>query len=872
MPIPRYNGINIKLQVVAVSPGPNSFQNPPRLPLPIDAVLPEVLVALRAAGSVVLRAPTGAGKTTRVPPAILDAGLAGAETIIVLQPRRLAARACARRMALERGGRLGDEVGYQVRFDRCAGPKTRILVVTEGILLRMLQDDPLLESAAVVVFDEFHERSLNSDLALAMVRHVQTTVRPELKLAVMSATLAAEPIARYLGDCPIVQSQGRLHPVEIAYSDRDEPGPIAERVAGGVRWVLERTEGDVLVFLPGVGEIRQAARHLETLASTSEVKVMPLYGDLPAEQQDAVLAPGDRRKIVLATNVAETSLTIEGITGVVDTGLARTLVFDPQVGLDRLQVVRICQASADQRAGRAGRTQPGVCLRLWPERTHRQRPAQDEPEIRRLDLAGPVLQLRSWGERDLRAFPWVEAPSEASLEQAETLLRRLDALDSEGRVTALGQAMARLPVGPRLGRMLCEGEHLGHPEAAALAAALLSERDPFPPPGDDAHRPRREPAASDSDLLDRIAALAEFERSGRVDTPLGPIHRNGAKFVLRVRDQLLAELRRERGRAERTHRGRQETSETSVEEAVGRALLAAFPDRLVRRSSPGSRFGRMVGGRGVRLALSSAVRAAPLFLAVEVDRGESEALVWKASAVERAWLPEAHLAIRTEVEFEQQTRRVIARRRVFWEDVLLEETPAALPQGEAVAGMLAAAAADSLDEVFPWDDPATESYLNRVRCLAAWMPELELPALDDAGLRALLPTVARGCRSFDELRKADWRGAIEGLLSPVQWQAVEREAPERIQVPSGNRIRLRYEPGKAPVLAVRIQEIFGLLETPRVARGRVPVLLHLLAPNMRPQQVTDDLASFWRTTYHRVRKDLRRRYPKHAWPEDPYQV
>jgi ATP-dependent helicase HrpB len=831
--------------------------------LPIDAVLPDVVAAVRGAGAVVLRAPTGAGKTTRVPPAVLDAGLAGQGTVLVLQPRRLAARACARRMAFERSGRLGEEVGYQVRFDRCVGPRTRIQVVTEGILLRMLQDDPFLESVAVVVFDEFHERSLNSDLALAMVRRVQETVRPELRLVVMSATLAPGSIAGYLGGCPVVESEGRLHPVEIAYLEDLENRSIAERAVEGVTKILDRTAGDVLVFLPGVGEIRQTARRLEPLAASRNLAVMPLYGDLPAEKQDEVLGPINRRKVVLATNVAETSITIEGITGVVDTGVARSLVFDPHVGMDRLQLVRISQASADQRAGRAGRTQPGVCLRLWPERTHRHRPSHDEPEIRRLDLAGPVLQLRCWGEKDLEAFPWFEPPSDAAVEQAEALLRRLDAIDGEGNVTRLGQAIARLPVSPRLGRMLVEGHRLGQPEAVALAAALLSERDPFSAEnGELPRRPVR--ASSESDVLDRVAALEAFEPSGRVDSPVGQINRSAARFVLHVRDQLLREMRQTCGRSP--------SGDTTADEAVCRSLLAAFPDRLARRTSPGSRFGRMVGGRGVRQAASSAVHSATLFLAVEVDRGTSEALVWKASAVERDWLPAEHLSLRTEVEFDPQARRVIARRRVYWEDLLLEETPETLPDSQQVARILADAAAESFDEVFPWDDPTTADYVNRVRCLAQWMPDLKLPALDEQGLRAILPTVAQGCRSFDELRKAPWADYIRGLLTPEQVQAVERQAPERIQVPSGSRIKLHYELGKAPVLAVRIQEIFGLLETPRVASGRIAVLLHLLAPNMRPQQVTDDLASFWKTTYHQVRKDLRRRYPKHAWPEDPYQA
>ena len=478
--------------------------------------------------------------------------------------------------------------------------------------------------------------------------------------------------------------------------------------------------------------------------------------------------------------------------------------------------------------------------------------------------------------------------------------------------------MARLPVSPRLARMLLEGHRLGHAEAVALAAALLSERDPFGrgdgsgtgfQPVDKDKRshgqdgrgtPQRRAAAadSDSDVYDRVAALEEFDDTGRADSSLGHIQRATAHFVLHVRDQLLRELRQAvrrnapsppaplpegEGRnapslpapLPQTGKGRKTPSppsEVAAGEAVRRGLLVAFPDRLVRRSGPGSRSGRMVSGRGVRVSESSAVRNAPLFLAVDVDRGEAEALVRQASAIERDWLCADRLALRTEVEFDAASRRVIARRRVYWEDLLLEESPAALPEGDEVAAILAAAAADALDEVFPWDDAETAGYLNRACCLAQWMPELELPVFDAAGLRAVLPRACHGCRSLDELRKAPWLAHLQAALSTQQQQALAREAPERIEVPSGSRIRLHYEPGKPPVLAVRIQEIFGMLETPRVARGRVPVLLHLLAPNGRPQQVTDDLASFWRTTYHQVRKDLRRRYPKHAWPEDPFQA
>ena len=838
-----------------------------RLPLPIDDVLPELLDALRRHSSAVLRAPTGAGKTTRVPPALLDAGLANQGRIVVLEPRRLAARAAARRMAAERSGRLGDEVGYHVRFDRQWGPRTRILAVTPGILLRTLHDDPFLESVSAVLFDEFHERSLDNDLVLGMVRLLQQTVRPELRLVAMSATLAVESVSAYLGGCPVIASTGRLFPVEIVYEPKPEQRPWPVAIAAAVGRLLDRTGGDLLVFLPGLYEIRQAAHHLELLARAHNLAVLPLHGDLPPEQQDAALGRGDRRKVVLATNVAETSVTVEGVTGVVDTGLARVMVYEPGVGLDRLKLKAIAHASADQRAGRAGRTQPGICVRLWSPSAHRARPEQEEPEVRRVDLAGAVLQLLCLGEMDVLKFPWLEPPREVSVSQAFSLLRLLGAVGERG-VTELGRTLVRLPVHPRIGRLLVEGQRWGVPERVALAAALLSERDPFTRSLDRPAATGRRHATS-SDVLDRVEALEEFEHGGQVASALGTLHRGAARFVLSARDQLLRTLRHETRK-----RGFPPiTARAETDEAVLRALLAAFPDRVARRRQPGSRRGVMVGGRGVSLVPSSGVTEPELFVCVDVDAGRVETLVRQASAVRRDWLPAEKLSTSTEVAFDLATERLMAWRRLRYEDLVVEETPASLPDSPAgrveISRILTEAAAAHLERVLPPEDSSAGLYLVRLRCLRQWMPELGLPSLGEADLRELLTTLCHDCRSFEDLRKADWVEALRGRLSHVQRLAVEREAPERLTVPSGSRIALRYEVGRPPILAVRIQEMFGLRDTPRIAGGRVRVLLHLLAPNYRPQQVTDDLASFWANTYPQVRKDLRGRYPKHAWPEDP---
>lgn len=820
----------------------------PREPLPIDAALPELLAKLRDAGAVVLRAPTGAGKTTRVPPALVEAGLAGDGKVLLLEPRRVAARSAARRMAMEDGTALGDRFGYSVRFDHKAGPRTRVLAVTPGVLLRTLHGDPFLESAGAVVFDEFHERQLDGDLALGLVRLIRQTVRPELKVVVMSATIDAGPVSAYLGGCPAVTSEGRTFPVEITYRPRRPDIPWPGAVATAVREVLARTDGDVLAFLPGLREIRQSAEALADLSP--DVAVLPLHGDLPPEQQDRALQKLDRQKVVLATNVAETSVTVEGVTAVVDTGLARQLTFDASVGMDKLDLGPISKASADQRAGRAGRTRPGVCVRLWDEPSHRGRPDQTEPEIRRVDLAGAVLHLLTVGEADVERFPWLDPPRPETVTHALDLLRRLDLLDSAGRLTELGQTVGRLPVHPRVGRLLAEGQRLDVADRAALAAALLSDRDPF----------TREPSApppspTTSDVLDRVEAIEGFERTGR----LGRLHRGGAFQILQARDQLIRLLGERRGVAR----------QSAPDDALLQAILAAYPDRLARRRSPSDRRARMVGGRGVKLGPQSGVADAELFVCVDVDAGGIESLVRQASAVRREWLLPDKLATEITVSFDAGAEKLVARKQTRFDDLVLDDTPAHVADEGDAARVLAAAAVERLDKVLPPADSDAGRFRTRVRCLRAWLPDGGLPAFDDSDLAGLLESMCRGLRSLAQVRAGPWLDVLRGSLTYQQLQLVEREAPDRIEVPSGSRIQVQYEEGRPPVLAARVQELFGLAETPRVAGGRVKVLLHLLAPNYRPQQVTDDLASFWATGYPVVRKELRARYPKHAWPENP---
>jgi ATP-dependent helicase HrpB len=832
-----------------------------KLPLPIDEVLPQVVAALREHSALVLRAETGAGKTTRVPPALLDAGVAGEGQIVVLQPRRLAARAAATRIAFERGSPLGNEVGYQVRFDRRASAATRLLIVTEGVFVRRLRDDPFLEGVSIVVFDEFHERSLDADLALAMTRRVQREVRNDLKIVVMSATLEYGPVADYLGDCPVIESRGRLYPVEVRYLPHERPPALVESVVAGIGEMLEETAGDVLVFLPGLAEIHRARRALEA-RGRPDVTVMELYGDMPLERQQAVLSPIESRKIILATNVAETSLTIEGVTAVVDSGLARVLRIDPGLGINRLVTERISRASADQRAGRAGRTQRGVCLRLWTRRQHAALAERQVPEILRSDLAGPVLDLLCWDEPDVKAFPWFESPPTEHIDHALRLLVRLGAIGDRGP-TPIGRQLVLAPIHPRLARLLLEGHRLGHPREAALAAAMLSERDPFRPSDiPPSSRPSHPLHQSRSDVVDRVSRLIDFEESRQHGSQAGSINPSAARFVLAARDQLVRIVLKEFGPPPR--------AEVPWQEAVMRGLFTAFFDRLARRRENDANRGVMLGGRGVRLAHESSVRHDQLFVCVDLqETGQSEALVRQASAVERSWLEASRTTTTVDLAFDSGRQRVVAHRRTRIEDLVLDEAPAAIPPDADPGAILTRELARELANRDDLLDETTSRLVARIEFLRQAMPELALPELSAHELRQMLPEVCMGCISLDDVKKRGFATAIRNRLSFEQKRALDQHAPERIEVPSGSEIAVAYADGQPPVLAVRIQEMFGLAETPKLAAGRVPVVLHLLGPNYRPQQVTSDLASFWRNGYPEVRKELRRRYPKHAWPDDP---
>jgi ATP-dependent helicase HrpB len=819
-------------------------------PLPIDAILPELRATLRERESVVIRAGTGAGKSTHVPAALLGEPWLGDREVLVLQPRRLAARAVARRIAEERGSRLGGEVGYQVRFDSQASRETRLLVVTEGILIRRLLADPFLESVGAVVLDEFHERHLETDLALAMCRRVQQTVRPDLRLVVMSATLAAEDVSAYLDNCPILGCDPPQYPVEIRHIEIAGHASPTD-MAAAIRRLSGSVEGNILGFLPGVREIQRTAAEL----AGSSFEVLPLYGELPTAAQDRVFQPSESQRVILATNVAETSLTIPGIAAVVDSGLARIREYDARTGLNRLVTKAISGAAAAQRSGRAGRLGPGICLRLWSLPSEAARPAFETPEIHRLELAGTLLQLATWGETDWQSFPWFETPRSEAVQQAYAVLERLGAWSSDS-LTPFGRQLARWPLEPRLAALVEYGCEHGAFEASAWAAILLSERSPFPRESDYT----RAGGVSMSDIWDRVLAIRAFQATGNPQSAFGPLDPN----AIATGERMVKQFRRIAGSAGEQPNG------PHAAEVVARGVFQAFSDRLARRRPNDPTRGVMIGGRGIQLARSSAVTDSDLFVCLNVDDAGSEALVRMASAVERDWLTPDRLETRNELEVDEQSERIQARRRVYWDGLLLEDSPTSPPNDEAGRQAMLDLARRHWPKPFPAENPDVIGFLARLRLARKLIPDVDWPDWNDDSLKDVLDDVLWGCRTFEEIRRAPWMDVLRGRLTPEQRQILDREIPERIAVPSGSQIRIDYAVEGPPVLAVRIQEVFGWRATPRIARGQIPLLLHLLGPNHRPQQITDDLESFWKNGYPVVRGELRRRYPKHSWPDDPW--
>lgn len=819
--------------------------------LPIVDILPELRTHLGANAVVVLQAPPGAGKTTAVPPALLDAAWLAGRRILLLEPRRLAARAAAARMAEVFSEAVGGTVGYRIRFESKVSTRTRIEVVTEGILTRQLQSDAALENVGLVIFDEFHERHLQTDLGLALALDSQRVLRPDLKILIMSATLDGAGIAKLL-NAPLVVGTGRAFPVALQYVPPAADVSIADRTVPVVRQALAAERGDILVFLPGAGEIRRVQSLLGDLGEG--VDVDPLYGDLSWEQQDRALRPATRRKVILATPIAETSLTIEGVRVVIDSGYARVPQFDPATGLSRLVTTRVARASADQRAGRAGRLGPGTCYRIWSESTHRGLLAQPLAEIKTADLSGLALELALWGVKDTSTLAWVDPPPPASFAQAKDLLRDLGALDDDGAIMPLGRDMARLPLHPRLAHLVLIAAARGALQTGCDIAAFLSERDLFPGG-----------ARYTVDLSERLEALAAFRSSGGEGA-----RKFGADPAACTRvDQAARQWRRLIPES---------TLPASPLTDPGILLAAAYPDRVAaQRRANGTNY-LMANGRGVRLPEYETRLRSPYVVAAHVDAGASEGVIHLAAAISVEAIREA-IGARIEthdvVRWDETSAAVMARREErLGKLVLATSTHTDVSVDVIAAAMLEGIRTMGIDAL-PWTNEA-RSWQARVLSLRAWCPEQHWPDVSDAKLLATIETwlapYLDGCSRRDHLARLDLPSILRAQLDSEHTRRLQEGAPTHLTVPSGSRVELAYRTGEAPVLAVKLQEMFGATDTPRVAFGRIPVMLHLLSPARRPVQVTQDLRGFWSRTYVEVRKELKGRYPKHPWPVDPMQA
>jgi ATP-dependent helicase HrpB len=814
--------------------------------LPIEPALEPLKSALRATPNAVLVAPPGSGKTTRIPLALLDEPWVEGRKILMLEPRRLAARSAARYMASLLGEPVGETVGYRVRLETRVGSKTRIEVITEGVLTRMLQSDPTLEDVGLVIFDEFHERSLHADLGLALCLQSQSVLREDLRVLVMSATLDAQSVAAIMDDAPVIVGEGQSYPVETRFLERRVEGRIEPAVVRSIQNALDNEEGDILVFLPGVGEIRRVQQRLAELRLGTAVRVNALYGNLPQEEQDRALAPcpPGERKIVLSTSIAETSLTVEGVKVVIDSGLMRVPRFSPRTGMTRLETVTVARSSADQRRGRAGRLGPGVCYRLWTEQEDRHLVPHSVPEIREADLAPLALELAAWGIADPEELAWLDVPPTAAYQQASQLLNQLGALTEDGKITAHGRRMAELGLHPRLAHMILQAIPLGVGGMACELAALLSERDLF----------RGENAIHDADLRIRLEALRRC----------GNGHAANATVIRRVNaeaNQWKRELSIKQG----------EAGDVNL---CGLLLAFAYPDRIAQKRSTG-RF-LLRNGRGAVLTEMQLLSNAPYLVAAELDDQGAESRIFLAAPVDSEDL-EAHVGDQIErenvIEWDRSAKAVRARQRERLGALLLKDTVLSKPDpGDVLMALLQGIQEEGLG-ILPWKKAARQlqhrlSYMHQAD--KSW------PDVSDA---ALLDTLADwlgphlyGMKNRDDLQSLNLVAILEGMLDWSQRQQLDQHVPTHIVVPSGSRIPVDYSDPDAPILAVRLQEMFGLQETPRIAKGTVPLTLHLLSPAHRPMQVTRDLASFWSNAYFEVKKDLKGRYPKHYWPDDPLQA
>jgi ATP-dependent helicase HrpB len=838
--------------------------------LPIYELEDEIVRQLEKSARLILQAPTGSGKTTQVPQILLDRQLFGEGEVVILQPRRLAARLLAKRVAFERQARLGDEVGYQIRFEKIASQQTRIRFVTEGILLRQLLQDPELRGVAAILFDEFHERHLYGDITLARALHLQQSSRPDLKLVVMSATLESEKLKEYLAPAPGLKSSGRMHPVAIEYLTkpvRSENYPVWDLAADELERLSSQTDGDVLVFMPGKYEITRTISAIRASRVSHQFVALPLYSELPPAEQDAALADYEKRKVIVATNVAETSLTIEGVRVVIDSGLARIARYDPRRGINTLFVEKISRAAADQRAGRAGRTAPGVCLRLWTEHEHLDRPAQELPEVKRLDLAEVVLTLKASGIEDVAGFAWLEPPDPRALEHAEQLLEDLGALAAES-LTSLGKRMLAFPVHPRYARMLLAAQEQKCVRAVALIAALTQGRNLLRRAEGRQMREDRDDVfgtEDDSDLFILLRAFRFAEKNNfdpRRCARIG-LNAGAAREAGQLWEQFLAIARAE---------GLDLSDRETPPGAIARCVLAGFPDQVAVRLDQGSLRCALVHHRRGVLVRESVVHRARLLTAseireVESSEGERQVLLTLATAIEEDWLreffPEA-VSEKIEVSYDISLRRVVGQSITLFHDLVLQEKKTEQVPASQAAAILAREVIAGNCPLKKWDH-AVEQWIARLSFAASAFPELELPPIGEADRALLIEQICQGATSYKEIKERPVTPILKGWLSAAQHAALDQFAPERIALPNNRQAKITYAEGKSPTIAVRIQDLFGVADRLTIGNGRVPLRIEVLAPNHRPIQITDDLTIFWRENYPKIKQELQRKYPKHQW-------
>jgi ATP-dependent helicase HrpB len=845
------------------------------IPLPIDPHLPKIISTLRSCGSLVLTAPPGAGKTTRIPRALFDSGFADHGEILILEPRRLAARLAASRVAQEFGEKLGETVGYSIRYENVSGPKTRIRFLTEAILARRIIHDPNLNGVSTVILDEFHERNLATDLALAFLKQLQKR-KPDLKIIVMSATMDAQPVANFLANTSVLSVEGSPFSLDIEYELKPNDRPLHEKVTSAVtRLIRTQISGDILVFLPGSGEIRRAAEALKPASEQSGILVLPLHGDLPAAEQKRAIDPAERTKAILATNVAETSITIPGIAAVVDSGLARIAGHSAWSGFPTLATAKISKSSAIQRAGRAGRTQAGKVIRLYTRHDFESRPEHEIAEINRADLTETVLMLHGAGVKDAGGFEWFEPPPDSALSAAEALLIKLGAINENREISDTGVRMLQLPVHPRLARLIIEGEKLQAADDSTLLAALISERDIRLDVRADfgiLKSKTREHASGPSDLLElldcfREAEAVKFSSDGMRAIGLDA---RAVQAVERSRHQLRRILFGAKQGKTQLPDGKQK------EEALLIATLAAFPDRVAKRRKTGSRELVLAGGGSAVLSQASIVHKPPFIVAVDVEERKenvptkiSGVLIRLASAIEPEWLaglyPES-ISQKIILIWNEKAGRVEELRQTSYGEISLEETVKTAHPSEEASRLLASAvfARASL----PFRDIAElPAYQARLALISKTFPEENLPEIGDSEMRESVEQLCRQKRSLEELEPLSILDTLMDRFSERQRALIRREAPERIKLKSGRAVKIHYEAAKGPWIESRLQDFFGTFSTPAICSGRVSLTIHLLAPNQRAVQVTQDLAGFWKNHYPAVRRELQRRYPKHAWPD-----